>query len=241
MSEGRDAAAVHKRAFAHYLRTGERLTSGEWLAKQEWKFNPYHDVRGRFTSPPGVTVSWGKYGRAYGDPERAGHRGKRSTSASSDNLPRPFESGKPAPAVAAPLPTGVSGGFNSEFVRDATTPGGHAETYFELNKRQAGLDRLRDAAGPKPGAKVQADLREIQKRLDADRVRLDARQVEVDRQPANFYEPDSHLTMSRPVRSISRLETASSETTFRSVASFPQARSSAGSAGSSRSEGRNQS
>ena len=45
-------------AYEHYLRTGQRLTTAEWLAVAECKFNPYHDERGRFTfSPEGSKVT----------------------------------------------------------------------------------------------------------------------------------------------------------------------------------------
>ena len=40
-------------AFEHYLRSGERLTTNEWLARQQRKFNPYHDELGRFTFATG--------------------------------------------------------------------------------------------------------------------------------------------------------------------------------------------
>lgn len=53
--------------FDHYLRTGERLTDAQWRARFECKFNPYHDERGRFTSPPGVTVSYGRSGAGMAD------------------------------------------------------------------------------------------------------------------------------------------------------------------------------
>ena len=61
MSNGqrRERKSLHQLAFDHYLRTGEQLTNAEWLARYEQKFNPYHDERGRFSSPPGVTVSHG--------------------------------------------------------------------------------------------------------------------------------------------------------------------------------------
>ena len=46
--------SIHSLAFEHYLRTGEHLTPGEWLARYERKFNPYHDpANGQFTSGPG--------------------------------------------------------------------------------------------------------------------------------------------------------------------------------------------
>lgn len=43
-------------AFEHYLRSGEMLTTGEWLQLQEWKFNPYHDRLGRFTFASGAVA-----------------------------------------------------------------------------------------------------------------------------------------------------------------------------------------
>lgn len=54
-----DRKSAHQLAFGHYLRTGERLTVEEWSLRGERKFNPYHDELGRFTSSPGVTVSYG--------------------------------------------------------------------------------------------------------------------------------------------------------------------------------------
>lgn len=108
-------------AFGHYLRTGERLTTAEWLARQEVKFNPWHDRLGRFTYGPGG-VDGGSAGRG---------------------------------AVAAQTTT--------------------ADTYFELNKRQAGLDQLRATAGPNPAPAVAADLADFQARLDANRALLDKR------------------------------------------------------------------
>lgn len=52
--------SANRTAFDHYLRTGERLTPEEWFLRAERKFNPYHDEIGRFTSPPGVTVSYSR-------------------------------------------------------------------------------------------------------------------------------------------------------------------------------------
>lgn len=54
-------------AFDHYLRTGERLTSEEWLGRQELKFgggNPYHDELGRFTSASSAVSPRGEAGFA---------------------------------------------------------------------------------------------------------------------------------------------------------------------------------
>lgn len=67
-----DLHTARRAAFEHYLRTGNRYTEKEWLARQEAKFNPYHDELGRFTSPPGVTVSYGnRTGRATGSSPRS--------------------------------------------------------------------------------------------------------------------------------------------------------------------------
>ena len=49
--------SADRAAFDHYLRTGERLTGEESFDGQ--KPNPHHDARGRFTSAPGVSVSYG--------------------------------------------------------------------------------------------------------------------------------------------------------------------------------------
>src|ERR1700741_3245044 len=68
----KERESVHRMAFAHYLRTGERLTSDEWLLSRERKFNPYHDERGRFTSPPGTTVSYGRHGPRMGGQPQTG-------------------------------------------------------------------------------------------------------------------------------------------------------------------------
>lgn len=66
-----------------------------------------------------------------------------------------------------------SGELRSDFVRNATVTAGRADTYFELNKRQAGLNRLRESAGANPDPAVKADFDDLQRRLDADRARLD--------------------------------------------------------------------
>lgn len=71
--------SVHQRAFDHYLRTGERLTDEEWLGRQEHKFNPYHDARGRFTSPPGVTVSYGRAAAQISGMSKVGSISARAT------------------------------------------------------------------------------------------------------------------------------------------------------------------
>lgn len=50
---------AYRIAFERYLRTGEALDLGEMVNSTEHKFNPYHDAIGRFSSPPGVSVSYG--------------------------------------------------------------------------------------------------------------------------------------------------------------------------------------
>ena len=70
-----ECKSIHELAFDHYLRTGERLTSKEWLARHERKFNPYHDELGRFTSSPGVTVSYGNQTARMAEPPRLRERG----------------------------------------------------------------------------------------------------------------------------------------------------------------------
>jgi len=78
-------------------------------------------------------------------------------------------------------PEPAAGGFRSELVRNSVSEAGNADTYFELNKRQAGLNRLREAAGSNPDAAVRADLDEIQARLNANRLLLDQRSKIADR------------------------------------------------------------
>ena len=170
---------VHRSAFEHYLRTGQRLTNNEWLVAQERKFNPYHDARGRFTSPPGVVVSWGKHA-----PGAGGQGGKvGSVRTARHSPPSSAARGPEGEGRSTPANDAVAAStLRSEFVRNATIQAGRAETYFDLNERQRGLDRLRRAAGSRPSALVKADLDEIQRRLDADGARLDARRPAIDAQ-----------------------------------------------------------
>jgi hypothetical protein len=175
MAEDRvcETKSAHRLAFDHYLRTGQRLTTAEWTARQERKFNPYHDEIGRFTSPPGVTVSWGAHGeprspsvrRTAAESYRSSARRRTASPAASSDRERP----------AGPKSPEDNGAFRSGFVRNATSQGGNADTYFELNKRQRDLNALRAAAGPRPSVAVAADLDEIQARLDANRLLLDQR------------------------------------------------------------------
>lgn len=71
--------SAHQLAFDHYLRTGKQLNNAEWWARNERKFNPYHDELGRFSSAPGVTVSYGDQAARMSDQPRSGARPNRPT------------------------------------------------------------------------------------------------------------------------------------------------------------------
>lgn len=84
--------SANQAAFDHYLRSGERLTSEEWLGRQEAKFgrgNPYHDKVGRFTSASGAVSPRGEAGFT-----RAG-----------DKVQEWFGNSPKKPALARPKPT----------------------------------------------------------------------------------------------------------------------------------------
>lgn len=173
--------SLHRQAFEHYLRTGQRLTDAEWRGRAERKFNPYHDERGRFTSPPGVTVSWGRhapgvprlnegYPAARGRTAASALRGQSRNTADAAPVPASTRTSDPASSKV----TTPEAGFRSDFVRDAVQPRtSHAETSFELRRRQGYLDSLRQGAGQNPDPVVKADLDDFQRRIDADRARLD--------------------------------------------------------------------
>lgn len=87
-SNSTDLETASRAAFNHYLRTGNRYTGKEWLAGPEAKFNPYHDELGRFTSPPGVTVSYGnRPGRATGSLPRSRQRAPSASPTNPNNNP----------------------------------------------------------------------------------------------------------------------------------------------------------
>lgn len=54
-----DGKSADSLAFEHYCRTGVRLTTAQFLAMCERKFNPNHDERGRFTFGPGFSGGGG--------------------------------------------------------------------------------------------------------------------------------------------------------------------------------------
>ena len=161
---------VETRVFVHWLRTGERAAVETLIDLVERKFNPYHDEDGRFTSPPGAMVS---YGRTGPGPVAERHRPDAAI---------PTRSARRRDGAASARPNSSLNGFRSPLVRDAVSPTTtHADSHFELNKRQAHLDGLRKEAGRAPDPAVRADLDDFQRRLDADRRRLDARSAELNR------------------------------------------------------------
>ena len=165
---------VETRVFVHWLRTGVRADAEQLIDLVERKFNPYHDEIGRFTSPPGVTVS-------YGSPVAPGSnrtilRGPfaRNTAASAGNSARTRTAPGPRTRAAGQSrDTSSENGFHSALVRNSvlqTTS--NADSYFELNQRQAHLNNLRRQAGPNPAPAVRADLDDFQSRLDYNRTIL---------------------------------------------------------------------
>lgn len=185
--------SAHRLAFDHYLRTGRRLTTAQWLERTERKFNPYHDELGRFTSAPGVTVSWA--GTRQDSRERLG--GARTVAATPGGPRQPLRKRAPSKRPIARNKIGDVGqrqnihgapprpndsGFRSDFVQNTTATQGNADTYFDLNLRQADLYNLRQAAGPNPDPKIRADLDDFQSRLDTNRALLDRRMVAADEQ-----------------------------------------------------------
>lgn len=173
-------------AFEHYLRTGERLTAQEWHARYEAKFNPYHDERGRFTSPPGVTVSYGRGGSGTSSTKlsrsEVGGGHARTSKRNDERRKTASQQGKPIGA-----PPQSADGFRSEYVRGAVSSAtSNADTYFELNRRQAFLNRLRENAGPNPEPSVTADLEDFQRRLDANRALLNTSAQYADQQIAEI-------------------------------------------------------
>lgn len=178
-----ESKSVDRLAFEHYLRTGERLTSRQWRARHEQKFNPYHDQRGRFTTANGATSPvW--------HPDVAAPSGKPEALALRPAGVRRDVGNKPDLSVARttpgrasdPSPDSGANGFRSNFIRDRVeSQTSNADSYFELNKRQAQLDLLRREAGPNPHPAVRADLDDFQRRLDANRSDLDARSKVADR------------------------------------------------------------
>ena len=79
--------SAHYMAWMHYARTGEQLSTGQWEAQQEQKYNQNHDERGRFTYP------WNNQTRRGGSSS-----GLASGSASS----RGHQSVQPKQTTAAP-------------------------------------------------------------------------------------------------------------------------------------------
>lgn len=98
----REQKSAHQRAFARYLRTGQRLTATEWQVREQ-KFNPYHDPEnGRFTFAPGgssgsgLSASLINGGKPY--PARIDLRNGAKPYPARINLP----TGTPQPTKKAP-------------------------------------------------------------------------------------------------------------------------------------------
>lgn len=170
-------------AFEHYLRTGERLTSRQWRSRYEQKFNPYHDRLGRFTTASGATAKAGYAGariqaaRATAAPSRQA-RQEQVTRPVPDQRPLEASPGRHAGSPTSPRENGFQSRFILDRVESRTS---NADSYFELNKRQAQLDLLRKEAGPNPHPTIKSDLDEFQRRLDDNRRLLDERQKIADR------------------------------------------------------------
>ena len=84
--------SADRMAFEHYLRTGERLASTQWLARYESKFNPNHDELGRFTfAAGGVAMGHGSAGGISGRQQRPGvvNRSVPPPRPANRNTPRP--------------------------------------------------------------------------------------------------------------------------------------------------------
>lgn len=177
--------SAHRLVFEHYLRTGERLTEAQWQARHELKFNPYHDQRGRFSTASGASSSgWHAASSAHSSRPTAVTKlqGNGSRQGRLTVQTQPVPTDLPAPASDSGAPTTVHA-FRSSFVLDRIAPqSDNADSYFELNKRQAQLDRLRLDAGPDPHPTVKADLDEFQHRLDANRRLLEERYKVADRE-----------------------------------------------------------
>lgn len=171
--------AIHRQAFAHYLRTGQRLTNSEWLGRQERKFNPYHDEIGRFTSPPGVTVSYGKRAGPTGRSAKVGQTSQapRDGTGSQANNPRsepvrPRGATRPdSGSMPKRSPTAPNGAVDTA-IREKWAPVAPIVSHFDLRQRQAHLDALRKQAGPNASAADRAAFEETQRRLDWARDRL---------------------------------------------------------------------
>ena len=87
--------SAHRLAFEHYLRTGEQLTTVQWLARYESKFNQNHDERGRFTfSNQGVAMGQGAAGGRTARQRQPGtvNRGVPQSKPANRNAPRPSPS-----------------------------------------------------------------------------------------------------------------------------------------------------
>ena len=98
MSDGSASKSRELERFGYYLRYGIKLSDED----AECKFNPYHDEIGRFTSPPGTTVSYGR--SPSGQAARSQRRRSvgRSTPALPTGTPTPSRAPSPVAQDTAP-------------------------------------------------------------------------------------------------------------------------------------------
>lgn len=82
--------SAYELAFEHYLRTGERFTSAQWLERFESKFNQNHDELGRFTFGPG-----GVAGAQMGHGSAGGRGTQHQTVGASQRRPAGGEVSRP--------------------------------------------------------------------------------------------------------------------------------------------------
>lgn len=157
---------VETRVFVHWMRTGIMADAEVLIDLVERKFNHNHDERGRFTFATGTTASFGN-----APTSRSAARSARTAPAR--------RTGESAPARTS----SSLNGFRSTLVQDSVSPTtSNADSYFELNRRQAHLNSLRRKAGPSPDPATLTDLDDFQRRLNANRRLLDERSHVADQQ-----------------------------------------------------------
>ena len=172
---------VESRVFLHWLRSGLRADAEAVIDHIERKFNPYHADDGKFTSPPGVTVSYGRPGSESGVPPRSRSAPKSGARSATVGIRR--QSRQASAQSQQEGNSGSENGFRSDLVSNSVSPvTSNAVSFFELRKRQAHLDRLRRQAGPNPDPAVRADLDDFQRRLDSNRQLLHASAKIADRE-----------------------------------------------------------
>ena len=108
-----DEEAAHRREFAHYCRTGEQLTTAQYKAKYERKFNPNHDPdNGQFTFGAGGSGGGSAVGNRETKPLPVG-RVVRSTIRGTTTYPASPTTGQNQGQGSNSPPTGHPGITNS--------------------------------------------------------------------------------------------------------------------------------